>query len=326
MLGEPARYARLYYISLSRRTLLDFVNSYAPAIRQGAVFHEALHYTGANNRGDHNEIESVLYGAPNACANNALDDRIVMLQAVCGFSGQAARGDVLDRIARCGTRRGCMSTLMTVQPDAHMSWSDPHMYGAPMAEGDARLFCRDLQGEAVAGQLERRRREEAQERAALVQRLVNAAASELLLSDHPTPAPRYLFPLSAADRRRLAAQPDLALLGKLCVAQVGGTIDAAAQPRECPLSRASSDPALALLVEFNNREARLVESLRLRAANLWAASMKSLGDAHLARLGAEIDQLFADNCPTGERDFVPRVCEAQVPLRDALASVRRAAE
>lgn len=75
------------------------------------LFHESLHQTWANSRGDHAEIEQAPIDLENPCNANKYDDRIIFFQTACGFhrSGDPAGSQLHYRLRHCPD--ACIDTL-----------------------------------------------------------------------------------------------------------------------------------------------------------------------------------------------------------------------
>lgn len=82
------------------------------------IVHENLHFTGANNREDHGQVEARIPTDQTMCEDNVASDRVVMVESLCtgrpaGSSNLPAARILSQRIQRCGIARGCID-LFTV--------------------------------------------------------------------------------------------------------------------------------------------------------------------------------------------------------------------
>jgi hypothetical protein len=315
---QTSWYAHLYFIVLLKALAAGDVEPLSTIL-----WHETMHHTGMNSRGDHGIIEAVAPDPDKLCAENALDDRIVMLQAACRLPKEKGHGELLlRRIEQCGIERACLRPLTDVRPPsgplfdpASVRRSYLTYYGDHPKE--AALVCKEIRA-SLAQQARDREIPDphAFDRFKLAADYILSHAGGMAAGVPPY----YYAPLNNDQRRALSQVKDLDLrIADLCGQLDGETDFRGAKGRvlysvqlqnvnpECPFSTQSDLHDLTIpLAGFHGAEAEL-QSKTMRVMDELAMYILS-AKFQPAEIEGALKRVYDEACPDGAA-FRPQLCD-----------------
>lgn len=304
-LFRSSHYKRLYYIVIP--TNLSYWLLSFPENRVSLLFHETLHFTGANNRFDHAGIQWKLFNESNPCQTNILDDRVVFITDACGFNEEYGHDQIRQRIQACGIERGCMASLMNT--DLYSDFENAQGYdGRPWKQQEARRFCQKLEVNLYQNQRP--------DTARFINKRI-LPLYEMVLKDwsdlgRSTNFPaRYLAALTPEERSFLVSYPNFERDLANCKDGGFGAFDPEKQPPECPLSFDHPlFPITGKLAEFSKLEAELRNSFWEIAHAMPDLTLTERPKTDLNKLKKETEKLFETYCPQKPNagEFYPQLC------------------
>ncbi|MBI4669824.1 MAG: hypothetical protein HY747_11725 [Elusimicrobia bacterium] len=314
--GQHAGWGKLFYIVIpdNLHAFTDNEDYY----RQKLYFHEALHYTGANNLILHNKIEKIPYKQDDPCAKNKLDDRIVFMEGVCGFNDYLAK-EILHRMNRCDTQmtgeeRGCVKTMAGLGPASF--FGSPEKYGQVFNKQEAEILC--LQ---IKQQIEKKLNPQTAIDP-LMDKII-AINGEIIGKEPALSAlaegglrgipPHYLASLSPEEITAVNANDSFARDFQSCHLSPDGRLNPRHQDLPCPLA---DDHELFMIawkfLAFNNMEANLYNgSIEITTSLYWLIRNSEITTEKLDEFRIKTESLYSDNCPSGPQEgrFWPPLCE-----------------
>ncbi len=301
--------------------------------RAEIIVHEALHFTGANSRLDHNEITRVGMDSNNPCRENFLDDKVELLVALCRIRSQRS-AEFFHRLKRCGIERACVQPMS--RADRPGGWFLPSESAQEAADADrqfieladpreARMLCSSVS----------KRFHEIYKEDLVTPRLGKsyvAILTQVAVLTYAVDFPYFLASLNEDERvqvagyadlrsqivktcGRFAAPPDAQDFDRIKALSAGAALDprslnvlkaveAAELPSRCVLVAEDGLPQVGeRLIGFHNQE----QQLQAYARGILDELSASKQDREKEAILEEIDFVFKGDCAEG-LDFRPILC------------------
>ena len=324
--GRHASYMNLFYV-----TITDAFANQDSARRSMTLFHEALHFTATDNlvTDEHARIERIFYDKNRPCAENEFDDRIILLQSLCGFENKSTA--LYDRTSRCdpqdtGQWRGCVRTLTHVEPPN--PWFDAtdyrRNYGDLLTIDEARNVCRRVRDAAKTVSNVKASFSVAEAKVAKALEIVQQEKPKIGMAPYYdwTPASRYLASLSKEEKIAIAAKP---FDTRGCVIDNNGLARGDASILMCAFSPDNAHyPLTVKIVAAYNQDMRLFKVSDAILTSLARHNAWPTDYSLPAKLRRQTQEAYMTLCPSKPDAYRPPLCHnGKTIILDAIDSAER---